>query len=384
MALTQTQIPQPYTPAYNDQFVTYISDQIAVSDFKYMVNVSINGGAALIYSVPKRPDGYLVFNAIEPVKNYIQHTFNPPQTSIVEATNKSVSVSITVKEFYGGIIHATSTFSYVAFDACLTDDVFRSYSYGDYVSGGTYAISFLGPSLNIDNRVTTTTAVYRYFYPGALHHVTFTVMNGVTTVGSFTLPAPTTSSSKIYYLNIGTATIAAAGIMPTNGYTVTIDYKDSSSATLTSESYTIGSICTKHKVYTVYYMKRCGSIDYMHFSLLSEESEAKKVNTVRLNKNYMNTGGSYVSNVYDPEMFVVSTDVTKSITLNSDWITEAQSVLIDDVFTSPLLWLFDGTTYRSVKLKDQNYTYRKTVNEKLFNYTANLEYDTIEQRQRGL
>ena len=37
MALTITQQPQVLMPAYNKQYVTAISNQIAIADFKYVV-----------------------------------------------------------------------------------------------------------------------------------------------------------------------------------------------------------------------------------------------------------------------------------------------------------------------------------------------------------
>lgn len=71
MALTVSQTPQIYTPAYNEQIFSCISNQIAVSDFYYLVQFQV--GASIIYTkkILQRPDGYCVFDAIEVVKNYI-------------------------------------------------------------------------------------------------------------------------------------------------------------------------------------------------------------------------------------------------------------------------------------------------------------------------
>ena len=99
MALTITQQPQVLMPAYNKQYVTAISNQIAIADFKYVVTVEVNtSGEVYTENILQRPDGYLVFNAEQWVKNYIKHFFNPTlslASPIQVATNKSVAVSYT-------------------------------------------------------------------------------------------------------------------------------------------------------------------------------------------------------------------------------------------------------------------------------------------------
>lgn len=77
MALTISQQPQELTPAYNSQTIVALSNQIAISDFYYFVEVVVNGDTANTYteSILQRPDGYLVFNPQEWVKNYIEHFF---------------------------------------------------------------------------------------------------------------------------------------------------------------------------------------------------------------------------------------------------------------------------------------------------------------------
>ena len=103
MALTIHQQPSVLTPAYNKQIIVAKSNQIAITDFKYYVEVVVNGDTSHTFaqSFLQRPDGYLVFDAKEWVKNYIEHYFNPSLslTSPLEiATNKTVRVQVTITE----------------------------------------------------------------------------------------------------------------------------------------------------------------------------------------------------------------------------------------------------------------------------------------------
>ena len=78
MALVVSQQPQAYTPAYNSQVFTALSDQIAVADFKYIVTVQVNGGSIYTENILQRPDGYVVYDPIEIVKNYITRDYVDP------------------------------------------------------------------------------------------------------------------------------------------------------------------------------------------------------------------------------------------------------------------------------------------------------------------
>ena len=101
MALTVSKTPQLYTPAYNAQTFRALSDQIAVTDFKYIVTVQVNGGTIKTYPVLQRPDGYLIFDPIEEVKNYITRDYFNPKLylsgSYALATGKAATVQVKIK-----------------------------------------------------------------------------------------------------------------------------------------------------------------------------------------------------------------------------------------------------------------------------------------------
>lgn len=103
-----------------------------------------------------------------------------------------------------------------------------------------------------------------------------------------------------------------------------------------------------------------------------------------MNTNVL-TAGVYGSNVWDRENNIASTILTKTITLNSNWITESQSELLAELFDSPLVWIQkqDGD-YTAVSITDTSYAFKKHINESLFNYTIQCEYDIQETRQRAI
>ena len=385
MALTVSQQPQAYTPAYNSQVFTALSNQIAVADFKYIVTVQINGGSIFTENILQRPDGYLVYDPIELVKNYITRDyFDPTSVTCKYAEGKSCSVEVKIKEYYTGAIQSTTTINYIAFDACFTDSVFRNYLYTDYVSNGAsvyllenVANEFLLP----DYRVDVKNDVWIHFFKNSCDTIDITHSNGVTiTVITLAIPA---TNNYIYYANVGYNTLLANAITPASGDTVTIQIKQGATVRYTG-SYTFTDLCTKFRKYTIQYLKRNGNIGRFNFEMISNINVSKKSETVRLNPAKIRSG-VYGSNSWDAEKRTVSTQTTRQLTLNTNWLTAYQSIQLEELFDSPIKWIVDESeNYKSITSTDMSYKVNESFGDPLFFYKIECEYDTQETRQRGI
>jgi hypothetical protein len=386
MALTVYKQPQTLTPAYNEQIFTALSTQIAIADFKYIVTVTVNGDTANTYTenILQRPDGWLVFDAKEWVKNYIQHYFNPNDTNVVIATNKSVSVDVEISEYYTGIIQSTTPINYNAFDACLTDEDFRNYDFNDYLFGENvdkYLLS-KGSVNEVDTTFTIDQNIWLHFFNGTTNPITGVVVelrNGASVVGGFSssIPTPITGYDMLA-LNVGKLLGAVAG------YTIRVNFNGASGLI---KRFTLSLVDnqTDFTDYSVYYLDRNGAIQMKHFDKLSTKSHTKKTNTVTLDKNVLNTTtGAYGSNSYDREIHVVSTSSESSITLNTNWITQEQSTLLKDLWDSPIGYLWDGVTLKSFNPANSPYDEKVEALDNLFSYTMTIDLGITETRQRGI
>lgn len=366
--------PQLITPAYNEQWFIVSSDQSSVSDFYYIVEITINGTLVQTYNLNKRPDNLLLFNAKECVKNYIKHYFNPTVYSSVEAVGKSIEVSIKFTEFYSGATHplASQIYFYEAFDGCLKDEEFENYDYITYCQSG-----FLGyQSIDlVETKVYPNTDIWLSYYANICSYLSIVFPTGDLSI------APSIGSG-IQTLNVGPKYIST--ILPINiGDSLTIIMYDSSDNIISEISYTVSEPCTKYQQYTVYYLGRSGRIQFKHFDLASTKQASNKVNTVRLQKYYL-SGTTLVNNSWDRELHNVSSQTTFTGTLISDWMTETQKANLDELFDSPIVWLYDGTKYEPITIKDTQWQYNKHVSDKLINATISFEYSQNETRQRGL
>lgn len=397
MGLVVHKQPSELTPAYNDQWFTALSDQYAVTGFKYLVTVTVNGDTARAYTEPILPrpnDGWLVFNAIQWVKNYIEHYFEFDGINLAYpinlATNKSVSVEVVISE-YGISPFDSETITYEAFDACLTDADFRNYDFADYLFAGTPGFYFLSKNITTitpDPRITLNQPLFLHFinnYTDPINSIAITLRRGGSTidlVSIASLPNPTIGYN-IYQLYAGTDIFTTA--TPQAGDVVRVDFLNSVAASLLRWSYTIQDVCSKFDDYVIYYLDRDGNILPFHFEYKSINEFTKKVNSVKLKKNTLNTTtGAYGSTSYDREEHIISTAIESTLELNTGWINETQNLQLKDLFDSPIVYLWDGITLKSCKVTNPTFTRKLKVNEKLFNYTITVDLGITETRQRGI
>jgi hypothetical protein len=384
MALTVSQTPQIYTPAYNEQIFVALSNQIAVADFYYLVQFQVGGSIIYTKKILQRPDGYCVFDAIEVVKNYIKHSFNPTVTDITYATDSAVAVTVYIKEFYSAAVQSTYTYNYVAWNACLDSLTFNTYDYRDYVTNGG-EIKLLSPNATeylVPNKVIDIKADnWLHFFKDDFTYIDFVLYRASGAVkGSITKTIPT--GAYIHYINTGAKLWAGSGVTVNPTDTLEINFEGSSGTS--TYTFTFTDVCSKSVQYNVYYYKRNGGIGFKTFELVSQETMTKKTNSVRMNTKTL-TSGVYSAPTYKREKNVVSTVSQKSITLNTNWITEQQAIELNELFDSPMVWLqLETGAYYPITITDNSYKFSKHVNDKLFNYSITADYDNTETRQRGI
>lgn len=395
MALTLRQIPQDIMPAYNKQYITAISNQIAIADFKYIVTVQVNGsGEIYTENILQRPDGFLVFNAEQWVKNYIQHYFNPflnLATPIEIATNKLVSVDIFIKEYYSGTIHTADQerVRYSAFDGCLNDKAFSTYNSDFYIFNeiaGNLFLSKTTTTITPDNRLMLGQDLFLHFIQNSttlVDNISIDLRRGASTIDNVNIAAlPGAGNLNLYVMRLNSTMFTTA--TPQVGDVIRTSF-NSAAGNILRYSITLKELCTKYKDYVLYYLDRDGNILFFHFEKLSRNNYNKKVNSVTLQKDYLNPiFEEYLSNSWDREVHNISTMIDSTITLNTDWITELQSTQLNDLWSSPIVYLWDGTDYKPVTITNNAYEEYKLDNESLFNYSVTCAFDTTETRQRGI
>lgn len=404
MAITISQQPQAWTPAYNDQYITALSDEIAQPNFKYLVEVSIdydlNGTPTNItysYQFLPRPDGYLVFNAKEIVKNYIQHFIKPLDYDILECVNSRVEVGVTVIEDWTGVVTPdTETINYNAWNASLTEKQMYSFSYGDYISSTSFvrvhSVATSGLlSYPFEKQTLKSDVFLQFVKPSTLDNIQYNLVDtdGTTDLNSVGLSG-TMTTNKIYQINISPQLAKSLWSGVTVGQFIRVDFVSTVATILYTYTYEIKELCTKHDVNRIYYLNRRGGISSFPFEMLSTQSIDAITNEVRLGSKKI-VSGEYVSLPYQHENLVVNTQETYMKSLQTNWLTTQQMIYLEELFSSPLKWLVNeeddyGSDYNyiPVTMINKPYLLNKHENEKLFNYGIDVKFSTQETRQRAI
>lgn len=367
MALTFITEPSSPRPAYNDSWFVVSSNQTGQTGFKYVVTATV-GSTTKTWNIAPAPDGKLYFNVRDYVINFIQREvdFNN-NTTIQLITNKIFLATIDFKEYYSGSVQSTVTKYKNYWDACYYNEAMDSYDYTKWIDE--QIVNFW----NADNRVTLGQPVWFHFTNYGFNIID--VYYNSVLLGNPTYPSPF-DNNLIHALNIGTNLITALGGTPAVGGVVELKLYDRFTLYKTI-SYTIQDICSKYPIKTIYFLKRNGQIAFKHFELVSSKSLDKVTNTVRQSR-----GVTY--DAWDREKFITSTQTTKQVVLNSNWITESQSDALQELFDSPVVWLRENSKYYPVSITDKNYNVKTHKVDKAFNYTITCEYDIKETRQRGI
>lgn len=161
--------------------------------------------------------------------------------------------------------------------------------------------------------------------------------------------------------------------------------------------------CKKYQVQNIVWVNRFGALDSYSFILSSRkqtQSEKKQYQ-----RDYTGYGRDYVDpyNIFQNTSPTFYTKETQTVTLNTEYITDRESTIFRQLYSSPLIYFYASGDYftfntdsaypdRSfvfsqssafipVKLNANSYEIKQKINEKLFQIQADFEYSEPSYRQ---
>ena len=94
------------------------------------------------------------------------------------------------------------------------------------------------------------------------------------------------------------------------------------------------------------------------------------------NLNYKYTKASRGQTDYDVQM-------TEKLTVNTDYLTESESIWMEDLFTSPVLYREVNNELIAMNITGKSIQKKTSLNDKLMQYKFELNYSLTNRRQRG-
>ena len=407
MAFTILQQPQTYTPVYNDINFVVNSSNNGQPNFNYIFDVKINGVLISRHRIPARPDnGYGLFNAKRIAETYITQSINFDQITVTNSSESILALVIECREEYTG--HAANDSLLATSTAVFCWNAVLGYS--AWVNYNVYQFRQMTNELNTSsllsdnfiNKIKLTEKAFISVLVGEANAVDFLsvvcynilnvaikytyVLNPFSAVSNtasrfITLPAGPVNLNQILNANLNATTQNQGNIIPST--TAWYEIKTiGNSAISKSYRYNITEVCSKHTPVRLHFLNRLGGWDSFTFDLLNTTQSNIERKEYRQNLGGF-VGSTYSYDIKDRSATIFDTQIKTIQTLNSNWITDLEATWLEQLLTSPDVYMEVGTQLQAVNITDSSYLQKKVVNDQLFNLTVTIEKSFIKHRQRG-
>lgn len=407
MAFTQIQQPALFTPAYNDINFVVTSTNNGQPNFNYIFDVKINGTFISRHRIPARPDnGVGYFNAKRIVETYLSQSINFDQITVTNSAESILALVIECREEYTGNANPNllmSTFTTIyCWNAVLNYPAFVNYNVQTWrqmknqidvsqlltgnlinkikLTEKAFISAMIGEANAVDR-----IGVFAYDSSSTLIQTTY-INNPFAAVSNtasrfITLPAGPSNLNLILNANLDAGTQNQGNIIPSNTSFYNIRSFGIGSASKIVR-YNITEVCSKHTPVRLHFLNQYGGYDSFTFDLLNTFTSNIERKEYRQNLGGF-VGSTYTYDIKDRSATIFDTQIKTIQVLNSNWITDTEAGWLEQLMTSPDIYVEVGTQLQAVNITDTSYTQKKTVNDQLFNLTVTIEKSFLKHRQRG-
>lgn len=382
MAITIQSNPGTYYSAQGDLlFVVYdatkATDPTTYPNYKYVADIYVGATqVARIKKVPL-PDNLMgVFNIGDIVRNYLSAVFNPIYLTLQaqEMGLSQFNIVVTVK--FG------EEYSFVTYPSVTVDSARTYYNHynGRLIGNNTILTSYLDlpattrplttpiRTSNVNNYIpyfpTTTTAV-------AVEFKAYDANNSLT--GTYTGSITPSAANALQIINTGVAMVNSLSFNLINSGT---KYYTAKVGTIV---YRFDLKCEpRYETFTLHFLNKLGGFETREFTKVSRKTIAitktdfgKLPYTVDVSGfvSYMNS-----NNVYNETKSVYASQYTEKLTLNTDILTDAEYQWLGELILSPMIYLEQFGYFLPCAITQNNYEFRKQVNDKLTNLTIDINF----------
>jgi hypothetical protein len=358
---------------------TKTADPVTYPNYKFVADVYI--GATQIARIKKVPDPSTeigIFNIGQIVRNYITTTFNPTANILKAQTlgNGEFSISVTVKfgEEYGFTLYTN-----------IVTDTARIYfnNYNGRLLGTTSSlVGFNNKPLtdrplinNIDCSANFNLVPYlpetTTMFPIEINSYDY---NGdLVNAGTAFITPSTAYQLHIFNFTRNAINTVQAGTITDNVKYFTVEFNNNNIIYM----FNLKCECM-YDNYSLHFLNKYGGFESKDFSKVSRKTIdiqkkdfGKLAYTIDPSGNY----SYYNSNkVYNDVTSVYASSYKEKLTLNSDLLTDAEYIWLEQLVTSPMVYIQMGDYFIPCKITDNNYEPKKAVNDDLTNLTLSLEF----------
>ena len=390
--ITLTQPSISILPAFNRINYQIVSTNANEVGFKYVVKVYDSNDDLITtayYDSPADPSDAVEFDVSKFVSTQFSYNKGFYETATSSnSTNIIKSFYLKVYEYYevdgefvivlaSEVVSSTKYALAASFPLLELDDWYDDVNLYNGVSNTTYKPLTAWDTIKVRE---TDAQVFAFINTGYLTNVELLVTYTNATTQTYYIAKSGTTYPNVNYFQITPLTyggsVASIQLFVNWNNGTARRYKF---ATLFTQS------CGKFDPMRIAYLNKYGAFDFFNFDLVNKTtfSIEKKGYQRDYNGSIYEAGGVIVKNV-NPVYFTKETQVWKVI---SDYLNDAQSELIRELYSSPLVYLnvvndnYIRPSWIPVKPNATTYEVKKTASDKLFNLEIDLEFGLDNNRQ---
>lgn len=408
--ITIEQEPIGYRPVYNDDFFVVSSTNYTQPNFQYVCDVYVNGNYITRTKTFAHPtNSYGLFNPKRIVESYLSKDFNLSNTLFQQNTNSYCYYQLRFGEEFGLDSSGTTIYPNQALSSTLY--VWNGiYDFIDYVSFDE-TLHILNASdkkflTNAPDGLKIQTNEKDYLYgittsSGDIYFLNVTTFDSAgAQIDSYQIANPyqavSSNNDKFFRVGVGAANLNTLtlgdvyytefGNFPIIGsnvyrYNVQVS-KFNSTVTSETRTYYIHDICTKTETSRLFFLNKLGGYDAFTFKHKAKINADIKRSSFKKPQGSWN-GTTFNYNIIDRADTQYDTNIKDTITLVSDYVTEAEGAWLEELFTSPDVYIRTGSsTYVPINITATSFETKQTAVAKLINFTIEYTYSYNRYRQR--
>lgn len=404
MAITIEQSTETFNPGYNDIVYVISSTNSGNTNFKYVVDVKINSESFRLTLFPHPSLGSAFVNIGKIVETYLSSDIDLDAYGFQNNVNSIVDFEVEIGEQYGepvvvfpDLVSASAS----AWNGVIDFLEFQSYTGAGYRMDGSGVQPYLtNQPTNVvirDNEnafvagITGTSGIIGYTEiitkdsTGSTIQ-TVEVQNPFTDIDVF-------ESEMVRFgcgtknLNLIAGSLLQLGSQPIITDSVasyTVQWRQlTGGAVSIVQTYTINNECTKNNLYRFHFLNKKGGFDSFTFYRADTKRVSIQRSSYKKNAASLTAADTYGYTTKARTNIAYNTTLKDSISVLSDWITEEDSTWLEELITSPEVYLEDETYgLVSVNISNSTYDFKQIATEKLFNLRISFTYGYDRYRQR--
>lgn len=395
------QQPALFQPAYNDLMFVVSSTNNTQPNFNYIADLFINADSFRLRAPADPTYGSGVFNISRIIESYVSSNISKTTYGFQTNNQSAIRYHIHFGEEYGAssgvtqYANITSTVRQFAWNACLDFLDFQNYSQSTYLADNGKTLN-----RNIDRRIELTQQSWFYFiandttsYGNAFinaYNSAGTLIRSATITNSFTSSGTVANHvvrcsagpANLNLVSSGSITdiVGSGDLVPstTDYYTFQL------SGVTTSPVYRhdITSPC-KYPTYRLHFLNELGAFESFNFTKVGRKDIDVTRNKYKSPFGALTSASAFGYNKYDRQEKTYYTSMKEALKLKSDWLTEDEHDWLQELITSPEIYLDDDTHgLVAVTCTVNKIDVKTSLQDKLFNLEIDLDYSFNRYRQR--